>query len=172
MKILAAALALLLLGPATAKGDAMRISSPAFQDQHPIPSAYTCDDANISPPLSFSDVPQNAASLALLMDDPDAPAGDWVHWIVFNLPPDAAGLPEDAPAGPRLPDGATQGANSWRRLGYGGPCPPSGLHRYFFKLYALDAKLDLEPGASKKQLLKAMQGRVLEEASCMGTYQR
>jgi hypothetical protein len=172
MKILIAALALLLLGPATAKGGAMELSSPAFQDQQSIPTAYTCDGADISPALSISGVPPGTASLALLMDDPDAPVGDWVHWIVFNLPPGVKEIPEDVPAAPELSDGAVQGANSWRRIGYGGPCPPDGAHRYFFKLYALDAKLDLNPGASKKQLLEAMQGRVLEETVLMGTYQR
>jgi hypothetical protein len=147
---------------------AFSITSPAFAPGQLIPSKYTCDGQDISPPLQWSDIPADTKSLALIMDDPDAPVGTWDHWLVFNLPPDLAGLPEKA----SKPKEASDGKNSWGRLGYGGPCPPRGVHRYFFKLYALDTTLALAQGANKGQLLSAMAGHILTQAELMGTYSR
>ncbi|MEJ5240861.1 MAG: YbhB/YbcL family Raf kinase inhibitor-like protein [Anaerolineales bacterium] len=145
-------------------------SSPAFGHGQPIPPVYTCKGRDISPPLMWSDLPQGTKSLALIMDDPDAPMGTWVHWVIYNIPPTRTGLEEAIPADERLADGSLQGKNSWRRIGYGGPCPPSGTHRYFFRLYALDSMLSLAPGATKEQLLQAMQGHILAQAEWMGTF--
>lgn len=155
-------------GPAVA----FELTSTAFGQGEPIPRRYTCDGEDISPPLSWSDPPQGTQSFALIADDPDAPMGTWVHWVLYNIPADARSLPEAVPSDAELPDGSRNGRNSWRRLGYGGPCPPSGTHRYFFKLYALDAQLDLKAGASKEQLLRAMEGHALAQAELMGTYTR
>ena len=116
--------------------------------------------------------PPGAKSLALIVDDPDAPAKTWVHWVVFDLPADSGGLPESVPADPTLSTGARQGINDFQRIGYGGPCPPGGTHRYFFKLYALDTRLELDPGSSKSQLLSAMEGHILAEGQLMGRYAR
>jgi Raf kinase inhibitor-like YbhB/YbcL family protein len=144
------------------------ISSPAFAQGETIPVKYTCDGADVSPPLRWDEPPAGTGSLALIADDPDAPVGTWVHWVVFNLPADARELPEQA----TLPGGSQDGTNSWGRTGYGGPCPPSGTHRYFFKLYALDTTLDLAVGASKEELLQAMEGHILAQTELMGTYSR
>lgn len=159
--------------PTTApqKGDktmALTLTSTAFAQGQSIPAKYTCDGQDISPPLHWSDAPAGAQSLALIMDDPDAPAGVWVHWVLFNLPASLHDLPEKA----ALPGGSLEGKNSWGRVGYGGPCPPRGSHRYFFKLYTLDTKLNLSRGASKEQLLAAMEGHILAQAELMGTYSR
>ena len=148
------------------------LTSPAFAHGEPIPRKYTCDGEDISPSLRWSDPPQGTQNLALIADDPDAPIGTWVHWVLYNLPAETRGLPEAIPPDADLPDGSQHGQNSWRRLGYGGPCPPSGTHRYFFKLYALDAVLDLVASASKKQLLRAMERHVLAQAELMGVYAR
>lgn len=145
-------------------------SSPAFGHGQPIPAVYTCKGRDISPPLTWSDLPQGTKSLALIMDDPDAPMGTWVHWVIYNIPSTRTGLEEAIPSEERLADGSLQGKNSWRRIGYGGPCPPSGTHRYYFRLYALDSMLSLAPGATKEQLLQAMQGHILAEAEWMGTF--
>ncbi len=145
-------------------------SSPAFGHGQPIPAVYTCKGRDISPPLTWSDLPQGTKSLALIMDDPDAPIGTWVHWVIYNIPSTRTGLEEAIPSEERLADGSLQGKNSWRRIGYGGPCPPSGTHRYYFRLYALDSMLSLAPGATKEQLLQAMQGHILAEAEWMGTF--
>ncbi len=145
-------------------------SSPAFGHGQPIPAVYTCKGRDISPPLTWSDLPQGTKSLALIMDDPDAPIGTWVHWVIYNIPSTRTGLEEAIPSEERLADGSLQGKNSWRRIGYGGPCPPSGTHRYYFRLYALDSMLSLAPGATKEQLLQAMQGHILTEAEWMGTF--
>ena len=150
----------------------MKLTSSAFSEGGMIPTQYTCDGDDFSPPLAWSDVPAGAKSLALIADDPDAPAGAWVHWVAFNLPPDGGGLPEGSRAESKLPGGGIQGANSWLRLGYGGPCPPSGTHRYFFRLYALDSTLPLGNDAAAKTLRAAMQGHVLAEAETMGRYRR
>jgi len=151
--------------------DSMEIKSTAFEHEGMIPTKYTCDGQDISPPLSWSDVPDNTQSLALISDDPDAPMGTWVHWVVYNVPPDVTSLPENVPAKEEL-KGGLQGTNDFKKIGYGGPCPPGGTHRYFFKLYALDTKLDLEPGATKAEVEKAMDGHILAQAELIGRYQR
>lgn len=148
----------------------MRISSPAFEANRAIPKQYTCDGRDTSPPLSWSNIPDKARSLALIVDDPDAPRRTWVHWVVYNLPASSHGLPE-AITTSQLPAGAFEGMNDWKRAGYGGPCPPTGRHRYYFRLYALDTVLpDLhQPGKTK--LLQNMSGHVLAEAELMATYE-
>ena len=148
------------------------LTSTAFAEGEPIPSKYTCDGEDISPPLQWRDVPEGTRSFALIADDPDAPRGTWDHWLLYNLPAEARNLPEGVPAEAELSDGSRHGQNSWSRLGYGGPCPPSGTHRYFFKLYALDTLLELDAGASKERLSQAMEGHVLAEAVLMGVYTR
>jgi Raf kinase inhibitor-like YbhB/YbcL family protein len=148
------------------------LTSTAFAPGQPIPSKYTCNGENVSPPLRWSDPPPGTQSLALICDDPDAPAGTWVHWVLYNLPSKARALAEAVPANADLPDGSRQGKNSGGRLGYSGPCPPSGTHRYFFKLYALDTVLGLASGADKSQLLPAMQGHILAQTELMGTYKK
>jgi Raf kinase inhibitor-like YbhB/YbcL family protein len=155
---------------------AMKITSPAFAHNGEIPSRHTCDGADCSPALAWSGVPDGARSLALIVDDPDAPDPAapkmvWVHWVLYNLPPTAAGLPEAVKPG-ELPPGTIQGRNDWGRTGYGGPCPPIGRHRYFHKLYALDGALPELGAANKGQLEAAMKGHVLAEATLIGTYQR
>jgi hypothetical protein len=149
-----------------------KITSTAFKEGESIPGRYTCDGRNVSPPLAWMGVPPGARSLALIADDPDAPGGTWVHWVVYNLPAGAAGLPEATSPDAEVEGGGRQGRNDFRRIGYGGPCPPSGTHRYFFKLYALDSALDLKPGATKAELLEAMQGHVLAETQIVGKYKR
>jgi Raf kinase inhibitor-like YbhB/YbcL family protein len=151
----------------------MELSSPAFRQGQPIPAGFTCDGDDRSPTLAWSGAPTETRSFALLCEDPDAPRGMWVHWVLFNLPADAVELEEGVPPLPELPSGARQGANDWSRPGYGGPCPPPGNpHRYFFRLYALDALLNLAPGATRADLQTAMSGHVLADTSLMGTYQR
>jgi len=151
----------------------LQLTSSAFVEGKEIPGQYTCQGKDVSPPLKWSGVPTGAKSLVLIADDPDAPVGTWLHWVLFDLPPTTAELNEDVPKTQHLPGGAKQGLNDFRRLGYGGPCPPPGKpHRYFFKLYALDALLDLKPGVTKKDIETAMKGRVLAEGQLMGTYQR
>ena len=144
----------------------MKLTSTAFTDNGAIHSEHTCDSSDLSPPLEISDVPSNAKSLALIMDDPDAPVGTWDHWVVFNIPPSTREISKG-----KEPQG-TPGKNSWGRNGYGGPCPPSGTHRYFFKLFALDTMLNLPEGSTKKQIEAAMQGHILYKAELMGTYKR
>ena len=151
----------------------MQLTSSAFQQGSSIPVQHTCDDANVSPPLAWTGVPPAAKTLALLADDPDAPMGTWVHWVLYDLPLSANALPEDIARTQFAVAGAKQGLNDFGHLGYGGPCPPAGKpHRYFFKLYALDCELPLGPGATKAQVEKAMSGHVLAQAELMGTYQR
>lgn len=149
-----------------------KIESSAFKPEGSIPSRYTCDGVNVSPPLEWSDPPAATASFALIHDDPDAPGGDWVHWVVWNIPADKRALPENFPKDKELKDGTRQGITDFDRVGYGGPCPPSGVHRYFYKLYALKSALDLPPGATKQDLLAAMEGRTLASCQFHGTYQR
>lgn len=151
---------------------AFEIRSSAFKHGEPIPRRYTCDGDDVSPPLEWTDPPDGTKSFVLINDDPDAPAGTWVHWVLFNIPATARSLPEGVSDDREFPDGSRNGRNSWNRLGYGGPCPPSGTHRYFFKLYALDTVLDLPPGATKAQVLDAIEGHVLAQAELMGTYRR
>jgi Raf kinase inhibitor-like YbhB/YbcL family protein len=155
---------------------ALSITSSAFSDQGEIPSRYTCDGKDISPPLSWSGAPSGTKSLVLIVDDPDAPDPaaprmTWVHWVLYNIPPTATGLPEAVRAND-LPAGTLQGLNNWTRTGYGGPCPPIGRHRYFHKLYALDVMLPDLGTPTKASVEKAMRGHVLAEAQVMGTYQR
>jgi len=153
---------------------AMILTSTAFTHEGEIPSRYTCDGEDISPPLAWDGIPAAARSLALIVDDPDAPDPAapkmvWVHWILYNIPPDIDGLPEGMA---ELPPGTLEGVNDWHRTGYGGPCPPVGRHRYFFKLYALDTVLPDMEKPTKAELLRAMERHVLEKAVLMGTYQR
>ena len=150
----------------------LEITSSAFSEGEMIPVRHTCDGPDVSPDVSWSGVPKTAKSLALICDDPDAPMGTWVHWVLFNIPADAAGLPAEIPSSATLANGARHGTNDFRRLGYGGPCPPGGTHRYFFKLYALDTELDLKSGITKARLVEAMQGHILAEAQLMGKYKR
>jgi Raf kinase inhibitor-like YbhB/YbcL family protein len=148
------------------------ITSAAFEEGGFIPQKYTCDSSNVSPPLQWSGVPGDSKSIALICDDPDAPMGTWVHWVIYNIPPDINSLPENVPADKTLETGAMQGTNDFRKIGYGGPCPPGGTHSYFFKIYALDKLLELNPGLTKNDLLNAMGGHILEEAKLMGKYSR
>ncbi len=150
----------------------IKITSPSFQEGVMIPAKYTCDGIDISPPLKWSNVPEHTKSLALICDDPDAPMGDWVHWVVFNIPATATGLPENVPPHKVLDNGAKHGLNDFRKFGYGGPCPPSGIHRYFFKIFALDILIDLSSGATKGDLLKAMKGHILSDGQLMAKYKR
>ena len=150
----------------------LEITSSVFSEGEMIPTRYTCDGSDVSPDLAWSGVPETAQSLALICDDPDAPVGTWVHWVLFNIPSSASGLPAEISSDATLENGARHGTNDFRKLGYGGPCPPGGTHRYYFKLYALDTELNLDSGATKDQLLEAMQGHILAEAQLMGTYKR
>jgi len=150
----------------------MKLESSAFQANQPIPAKHTCDGADLSPPLTWDALPPETQSLVLICDDPDAPGKTWVHWVLYDLPPTLRELTEGLPAQPTLPNGGVQGKNDFRKLGYGGPCPPGGSHRYFFKLYALDIMLNLQSGATKDQVEKAMQGHVLADAKLMGHYTR
>jgi Raf kinase inhibitor-like YbhB/YbcL family protein len=149
-----------------------KISSSSFKDGEFIPTRYTCDGANVSPPLVWTAPPEKTKSFALINDDPDAPIGDWVHWILFNIPADTSELKEESSSKHNLPKGTIEGMNDFRKNNYGGPCPPSGTHRYFFKLYALDIPLQLKESTTKKQLLDAMKGHILAEATLMGKYKR
>ena len=152
---------------------AFSVSSSAFASGAPIPKPYTCQGADISPALAWSGPPTQTASLALIMDDPDAPVGTWVHWVMWNIPSSAHQLPEDVDKRDRLDDDAVQGRNDFKKTGYNGPCPPPGkTHRYFFRLYALDGKLTLPPDATRKELDAAIQGHVLAQAEYMGTFRR
>jgi Raf kinase inhibitor-like YbhB/YbcL family protein len=150
----------------------IQIKSPDFEEGGMIPKKYTCEDMDVSPLLIWNSVPDNTKSFALICDDPDAPMGTWVHWVIFNLPSDTKELPENVPPQKTLANGARQGKNDFGKIGYGGPCPPSGTHRYFFKLYALDTEINLDSGATKKQLLEAMEGHILAEGQLMGKYKK
>lgn len=145
----------------------MKIISSAFENNKEIPSKYTCDSEDISPPLEIQEVPQEAKSLALIVDDPDAPAGTWTHWLLWNIDPQVSLIEENS-----IPQGAVQGINSFGKKDYGGPCPPSGSHRYVFKLYALDNILDIEEGSQKGDLERIITGHVLAEAQLIGNYKR
>lgn len=151
----------------------IKITSPSFAEGQPIPSMYTCDGENVSPPLTWDQVPAGAKTLALICDDPDAPAGTWVHWVLYDLPATTRNLPEAVEPKVQLPNGAKQGRNDFKQIGYGGPCPPKGgPHRYYFKLYALDIELDLKSDATKSEVQQAMKGHTLAEGQLMGTYKR
>jgi len=148
----------------------MSLSSSAFKDGQPIPVDYTCDGKNISPPLSWSGAPSETQSLLLIVDDPDAPAGVWTHWLLWNISTDTSALPEDFS---KSPSTGKQGTNDFKKLGYGGPCPPAGkAHRYFFRIYALDTTLNVAAGATRKEIDAAMAKHVLATGQWMGTYQR
>jgi Raf kinase inhibitor-like YbhB/YbcL family protein len=155
--------------PSTATSPAtLKLNSTAFVEGGAIPAQYTCDGTNISPPLAWSNLPPNTKAVALTVDDPDAPLKTWVHWVVYDLPATTTQLAENVKN--TLPGGGKQGTNDFRKASYGGPCPPSGTHRYFFKLYALDAETSLQPGATKDDLLKAMEGHILARGELMGKY--
>lgn len=150
----------------------IKVISPAFEEGGMIPSKYTADGQNISPPLKWEGVPDGTKSIALISDDPDAPVGTWVHWVMWNIPAEAMELTENIPPYEDLPDGSRQGITDFRNPGYGGPAPPSGTHRYYFKIYALDIKPDLPSNSTKADLLKAMEGHILAEGQLMGKYKR
>lgn len=156
----------------TAKKMNVQVKSSAFSEGGSIPSKYTCDGQDISPRLAWNTIPDTTKSIALIVDDPDAPRGDWVHWVLYDLPPSLRELPEHVPPEEILGNGGRQGMTDFGKIGYGGPCPPSGTHRYFFKVYALDKVLGLNPGATKAQLLSAMEGHILARGQLMGKYSR
>ena len=157
---------------AISKTNIIEIKSPAFENNGMIPKQYTCDGRNISPPLSWNGISADTKSLALICDDPDAPAGTWVHWVIYNMPPAAKGLQEGVLPLKDFSHDTKQGITDFKKIGYGGPCPPNGNHRYFFKLYALNIKLNLESGATKKQLEDAMKGHIIAQAELVGKYKR
>ncbi len=150
----------------------LKLTSPAFADGAAIPPRYTCDGGDISPPLAWSEVPSTAKSLALVCEDPDAPGRIWTHWIVYDLPPNTSSIPENSSEG-EIPVGGKQGVNDFHKTGYGGPCPPGGTHRYFFKLYALDTVSSIpEPDATRTLVMQAMSGHIIQQAQLIGTYHR
>jgi len=168
-----AAVGLFALVANAAVKETMQLTSSTFSEGGTIPARYTCDSENVSPPLKWSGAPSGTKSFALIVDDPDAPAGTWVHWVLYDLPATATELAEGTPKSQYIPGGAKQGLNDFKHLGYGGPCPPHGkAHRYFFKLYALDRVIELKPGATKKELEAAMGKYKLGEGQLIGTYKR
>jgi len=150
----------------------MELISSAFSEGAMIPGKYTCEGEDVSPPLNWGALPAGTKSLALICDDPDAPAGTWVHWVYYDIPAGTEGLPENVVPDERPALGGTQGINDFHKIGYGGPCPPGGTHRYYFKLYALDTPLNLSSGATKKQVLKAMENHIIGQVQLMGRYKR
>lgn len=151
---------------------AFQLMTTAFRDGSSIPKKFTCDGPDVSPALSWSDPPSATKSFAIIADDPDAPGGMWVHWVIYDLPADARKLPEGVAKDRELPNGTLQGRNDFGKIGYNGPCPPRGLaHRYFFKLYALDSKTGLKAGATKADLERAMKGHILAQTQLIGKYQ-
>lgn len=156
-----------VVGAEILEKEALKVSSPVFDNNSTIPTKYTCDGENINPPILIKNVPDRTKSLALIVDDPDAPVGIWVHWVLWNIDPGTKGIKENS-----VPKGAQQGINDFRKHKYGGPCPPSGTHRYFFKLYALDTILELHPNATKSDLKKAIKGHIIEQAQVVGLYKR
>jgi len=174
MIILVGALVIGWLPPVAANqgGEVMELKSTAFVQGGKIPGRYTCDGQNISPPLEWGAVPTGTESLAIICDDPDAPVGTWVHWIYYDIPAGVTQLPEQVRAVERPAIGGRQGINDFHKVGYGGPCPPGGIHRYYFKIFALNAMLNLSAGTSKSQLLKAMNEHILGQAELMGVYRR
>jgi Raf kinase inhibitor-like YbhB/YbcL family protein len=167
MNSLLIALVLTLFGSLYGEEAQMKISSTAFGHNGQIPTRYTCEDSDVNPPLRFEGVPADAKSLALIVDDPDAPMGTWVHWVVWNIDPKGTEIKENS-----VPKGSTQGMNDFRKHDYGGPCPPSGTHRYFLKLYALDMTLNISANTTKATLESAMKGHILAEAQLIGLYTR
>ena len=161
--------------PAEEEGETameMTITSPAFQEGEAIPVQFSCYGENFSPELAWSGVPEGTTSLVFILDDPDAPGGTWVHWVLFNLPAGTQGLDEKFPEDETLADGTRQGITDFGKTGYGGPCPPSGTHRYFFKIYALDKRIDDAAIIDKKKLLKLMEGHIIGQGQLMGKYKR
>ena len=156
------------------EGYAMKldIKSTAFGEGNSIPKQYTCDGADISPQLSWSQPPEGTGSMVLICDDPDAPMGTWVHWVLYGLSPDTLEISENIPDDREVLGGAKYGVNDFHKYGYGGPCPPGGTHRYFFKLYAVNTVVDLDPGATKDEVLDAIKGHVLAQGQLMGRYSR
>ena len=156
------------------KGGSMSITieCSAFAQNKAIPSKYTCDGPDISPPLAWKNIPEKTKSLVLICDDPDAPVGTWVHWVCYDMPPATTLLPEGVPKSDSIPNGGKQGITDFGSIGYGGPCPPSGTHRYFFKIYALDKELGLPAGKTKKDIEQAMKGHVLAQGQLIGMYSR
>ena len=150
----------------------IKVTSVAFQQGQPIPRQYTCAGVNVSPPLEWSGLPKTARTIAIVVNDPDAPGGSWIHWVLYNVPADNIGFVENVPMSETLKAGGFQGKNDFGKIGYGGPCPPSGTHRYFFKLYAVDAELPLKAGATWAELDKALDDHVVGQGQLMGTYQR
>jgi len=150
----------------------IKITSSAFEDGGLIPAKYTCDGSDVSVPLQWDAVPEGTKSIALICDDPDAPMGTWVHWVIFGLPAETRELAENLPSDATLANGAKQGITDFGRTGYGGPCPPSGTHRYFFRIYALDTAVDLTSNAKKHDLLEAMEGHILGQGRLIGKYKR
>ena len=150
----------------------IKLTSSAFKDGAMIPARYTCDGKDIYPPLNWSEFPEGTKSFALICDDPDAPIGTWVHWVVYNIPDNVTAFPENVPPHKSVMGNILQGITDFRRIGYGGPCPPRGTHRYYFKIYALDTMLNLPAGATKRELLRAMEGHILVEGQLMGRYGR
>lgn len=151
----------------------MELRSSSFDNGGDIPRKYTCDGTDLSPPLRWENPPAGTKAFALIADDPDAPVGTWVHWVFYDMPATTVELAEGTPATETLPSGAKQGINDFRKVGYGGPCPPPGpAHRYYFKLYALDKETNLKPRATKQQLLEAIKGQILAEAQLIGRYKR
>jgi Raf kinase inhibitor-like YbhB/YbcL family protein len=150
----------------------LKVTSAAFSQGGAIPRVHTCDGADTSPPLAWTAGPSGTVSYAIICDDPDAPMGTWVHWVMYNLPVSVTALKGDVPGKKKLADGSLHGVNDFRRHGYGGPCPPGGTHRYFFKVYALDRTIDRGPGLTKKELLEEMEDHILAQGELMGTYSR
>ncbi len=150
----------------------IKLTSTAFADNGIIPSKYTCDGINVSPPLSWRTDAQGIKSFVLVCDDPDAPAGDWAHWIIYDMPANVREIREDCNANRNLPDGAQMGINDFHKIAYGGPCPPSGTHRYHFKIYAVDKILHLKAGAPKREVLEAMDKHIIAEGLLIGKYKR
>jgi len=169
----AAALLILILLPLEVRSvESFRLTSTAFSESTPIPQLYTCDGQDFSPPLAWTSPPEKTMSFALIVEDPDAPGGTWVHWVVWNIPAHRRTLEENQPKSAALPDSARQGLSDFKTHGYGGPCPPSGMHRYYFRLYALDTLLELPAETGKTGLVRAMQGHVLGRAELMSRFSR
>lgn len=150
----------------------IKLTSSAFSENGNIPIKYTCDSVNVSPPLSWSGTPAATKSFALTLEDPDAPSKTWIHWVIFNIPASQTSLPEHFPTRKEISNGIKQGTNDFRNIGFGGPCPPSGAHRYFFRIYALDTMLQLPAGSTLPQLQNAMKNHILAEGELMGKYSR
>lgn len=164
----------MIFSPLSSKENQMeiKVTSAAFKEGEIIPSKYTCDGDNISPQIAWTNFPDNTKSFVLISDDPDAPMGTWVHWVVYNIPINVTELKEHFPKDSQFENGTMQGTTDFKRIGYGGPCPPSGTHRYFFKIYALDIVLNVRPGLSKKEILKEMEGHIIAQGQLMGKYKR